>query len=1366
MTLAARRAQVRRDFVPVGRRPSVRLGKPIFHTHPLNAAARRKELKEAKGLRQAQPTAADTEVFAEPLNYRVFRSDGHRVPDLTQNPADGVLPGEPVTAFTDLYNDGGLPPSGDEIHQVRVTWELTDCRNNHYTFDGGVFETHSVWSSIPTTVSATFTFPGDGCTTSPIFGFFTNSELAVQAIVIDTDPGGSGVDFVEPYVVPPIPGEETYGCRWSNNSSARDRDQGCAGDPVDTATGAYAESFTDAQQGGPGFPLALTRNYSSDDPTSGPLGAGWTMPWLAGLSVQSNGDVVFRAEDDRTYRYVKKTDGSFTAPPLSRSVLARTGSGFMLTAPDDHHRLAFDTNGRLTGMTDSTGRGVALAYDGSVLGKVTDAAGRTATLSYDSGLLSAVAFSDGHAVRFGYTSGRLTSVTERDGAVTRYGYDASGRLESITDADGHRLVHNTYDSSGRVTVQTDATGATTRLAYNGAETDVTDPNGGVWTHVYVGNALFASYDPYGNKTSFYYDDHWRPTSMTDPLGNTTTYGYDSAGNLSTRTAPAPQSTTEHWTYNAAGDLASYTSPRQKTTSFTYNDDHQLTSTTTAKGEKTTFGYDQGRLTTQIDPRGNVSGADPADFTWSYGYDDAGLLATVTDPLGHSDTFSYDADGAVAALTDPAGHKTSYTRDAAGRITAVTDPAGATTSYMYDAAGNLTQRKDANGHVTGYGRDDQGHLVAITDPLGHAQTFGYDGAGNLTTSTDARGIVRTRTLDARGLPTKVAYSDATPAVTAGYDADGRLTALGDPGGQHTLGYDNLGRLQSVATAAGSFGYAYDADGNVTSRTYPDGDTATFGYDDDGDLASQTAGGATTQYGYDPAGHLVTAILPPGNGYTETRSYDAAGRLTKIAGAKSGTTLASWNLTLDPAGRPTKVDVTRAGTPATTRTYGYNADGRLTSECVFPATDSTCPGGSDQVDYTYDGVGNRTTSTSNGETTGYSYDAADQLTTTTTGGTKTTYGYDDDGNQTSAGGGRSYTYDGANRLTKAVVTTTAATTTRTYTYDSLGNRVSASTNGAIDRTTGYDINNPLPQPAYDADSAGHTTADYRYDPLGDPQSEHTPAGTFYDHHDWLGSITDLTNAAGVDQYRSTYSAYGAADRAPLVGNPPANPFAYAGAPTDQTTGLDHMRARDYDPATGRFTSRDPIELRPGQPYTSSYAYAADAPTYLTDPSGEDTFGLCVGVSWSWLSPIGHSRQVCPLVLGIDDRTGDISVGGTFTKGRQANYPLSLFGADANAVVQVSTARNVSQLGGPFVEAGGNMDVPGAGLTGDVFGGQSCGALGNIVVGGEGGLTTGSPGAQIGTTMTLTKTYFTFSPLQSLGTLLALTTAAPITFIHHLL
>jgi hypothetical protein len=52
---------------------------------------------------------------------------------------------------------------------------------------------------------------------------------------------------------------------------------------------------------------------------------------------------------------------------------------------------------------------------------------------------------------------------------------------------------------------------------------------------------------------------------------------------------------------------------------------------------------------------------------------------------------------------------------------------------------------------------------------------------------------------------------------------------------------------------------------------------------------------------------------------------------------------------------------------------------------------------------------------------------------------------------------------------------------------------------------------------------------------------------------------------------------------------------------------LRARQYDPATGRFASTDPRASLLADPYLASYAYVGNMPTRYADPSGQ-CFILC--------------------------------------------------------------------------------------------------------------------------------------------------------------
>ncbi len=66
---------------------------------------------------------------------------------------------------------------------------------------------------------------------------------------------------------------------------------------------------------------------------------------------------------------------------------------------------------------------------------------------------------------------------------------------------------------------------------------------------------------------------------------------------------------------------------------------------------------------------------------------------------------------------------------------------------------------------------------------------------------------------------------------------------------------------------------------------------------------------------------------------------------------------------------------------------------------------------------------------------------------------------------------------------------------------------------------------------------------------------------------------------------------------------NSLQYTGEQHDGDTGLIYLRARWYDPSTGRFTARDPFPGLADLPQTQHpYAYVGNNPINLTDPSGK--------------------------------------------------------------------------------------------------------------------------------------------------------------------
>ncbi|MFN8531666.1 MAG: RHS repeat-associated core domain-containing protein [Anaerolineae bacterium] len=71
-------------------------------------------------------------------------------------------------------------------------------------------------------------------------------------------------------------------------------------------------------------------------------------------------------------------------------------------------------------------------------------------------------------------------------------------------------------------------------------------------------------------------------------------------------------------------------------------------------------------------------------------------------------------------------------------------------------------------------------------------------------------------------------------------------------------------------------------------------------------------------------------------------------------------------------------------------------------------------------------------------------------------------------------------------------------------------------------------------------------------------------------------------------------------------PATNYLFAGQQYDAATGLYSMRARYYDPTTGRFLSRDTWPIDYANPAElNRYVYAAGNPVRWSDPSGRSTF-----------------------------------------------------------------------------------------------------------------------------------------------------------------
>jgi RHS repeat-associated protein len=100
------------------------------------------------------------------------------------------------------------------------------------------------------------------------------------------------------------------------------------------------------------------------------------------------------------------------------------------------------------------------------------------------------------------------------------------------------------------------------------------------------------------------------------------------------------------------------------------------------------------------------------------------------------------------------------------------------------------------------------------------------------------------------------------------------------------------------------------------------------------------------------------------------------------------------------------------------------------------------------------------------------------------------------------------------------------------------------------------------------------------------------------DHLGSVRLVVNTtSGAVVERIDYNEWGKVLRDT---NSCFEPFGFAGGVYDKDTGFVLFGARDYDPETGRWTSKDPILFKGGSP--NLYSYVLNDPINFVDPSGK--------------------------------------------------------------------------------------------------------------------------------------------------------------------
>jgi RHS repeat-associated protein len=561
-------------------------------------------------------------------------------------------------------------------------------------------------------------------------------------------------------------------------------------------------------------------------------------------------------------------------------------------------------------------------------------------------------------------------------------------------------------------------------------------------------------------------------------------------------------------------------------------------------------------------------------------------------------------------TRPDGGVTVSAYDAMNRNTSVTDPAGQTTQYAYGGTGFGTsgdaqvRLTDARGNAYNFTYDLEGRRTSMLYPGGSHEDWAYDAVGNVLTSTTRSGQAKTCTYDVRNRNVLCDWSDTTPDVAKTYDAAGRLLTIASSISVLSYTYDGANQMLSetqdlnspVDLPAKAVSYAYNADQDRTTLTYPNGTVLTTSYTGRNQIRDIAASGPPplVTYTYDASGNREGKTLE--NGTNTAYTYDDAGRLANLDHKKGAVSLQRFDYTINAVGKRSGRAESNGGV-VRSDVYGYDPIDQLTQ--VKYNYDAGAGTQDRLVNYSFDAVGNRTTVTDNGTPTPYTANALNQYMVIDSLAAPS---YDSNGNLTTlqtaiAAPVWTYTYDAQNRL---IAGTSTSGSTFSFAYDARNRCVVRTVDGTTTCFLYDDWNVIEDRSAGDAQLAEY----FHGATMDEIVAVVKAAGTFFQHHDGLGTVTALTDNSGDLVERYTYDVFGTpafwdATGLPLAQSSVGNRFLFTGREWIPNTGLYDYRNRMYSQELGRFLQTDPIRFDAGD--DNIYRYVKNDAIDLRDPSG---------------------------------------------------------------------------------------------------------------------------------------------------------------------
>jgi RHS repeat-associated protein len=231
---------------------------------------------------------------------------------------------------------------------------------------------------------------------------------------------------------------------------------------------------------------------------------------------------------------------------------------------------------------------------------------------------------------------------------------------------------------------------------------------------------------------------------------------------------------------------------------------------------------------------------------------------------------------------------------------------------------------------------------------------------------------------------------------------------------------------------------------------------------------------------------------------------------------------------------------------------------------------------------------------------------------------------------------FTYDSENHL----MSMTNGSTSATIVYDGDGNRIAKTAGGVTTTYLVDDLNTTGYPQVFDELTGAAVTRTYAYGLQRIDQNQQisgTWTPSFYGY-DGGGNVRQLISMAGAVTDSYEYDAFG---NALVASGSTPNEFLYRGEQYDSDLGLYYLRARYYNPQTGRFVSRDPFDGFIRYPETlHKYLYTGGDPVNGMDPSGRlDLVTYGIKIEQSLTATVVLNTISCGIQLGLAATTGGL-------------------------------------------------------------------------------------------------------------------------------